>query len=405
MGTFIGALRAPATGPVAVDRRSVRGRLDARERRAEAIAAAGFLAVAVLMAVLFDGTRELDTGMAAALVVAYALVRQVRFDIGAGFAVPTQLVFVPMLFLLPADLLPLLVAAGTCLGSAVDILARRAHPERALVAVANGWFAVGPALLLAIGGFTEPTLAVCVLAFAAQLVADLAASTSREWLCSSIPPHLQARVIGEIAVVDGLLWPIGLLAALAAANEATAPLLVLPMAALLALLAHDRTTRLAQVRSQTVRLERATHRMGRTFESALDRDATLALAIDAAIDVTEAYSGRVTHVGDGDAFRRSEPASSTPAERLLRDAELAALDSGGARRGAGLRAHRDGDSAQRPGRGRKRGDHRPVRRPPGERLLRRRSARASRSLAGRPRSPSRTWRGTSAWLARRRRTS
>jgi diguanylate cyclase (GGDEF)-like protein len=328
MHSFIGALERRARERTTSRQANGRRRLGARERRAEGIAAAAFLATAVLMAVAFGGTRALDAGMAATLVIAFALVRQVKFEIGAGFVVPTQLVFVPMLFLLPADVLPLFVAAGMLLGTAIEVLVRRAHPERALVKVANGWFAIGPALLFAAADIAEPTWAVCFLAFAAQLVVDLGASTIREWLCSSIPPRLQARVIGETALVDGLLWPIGLLAALASAGHPGVPLLVLPLGALLALLAHDRTARLVQVRSQTARLERATHRMGRTFASGLDRDATLALAIDAAIDVTEAHSGRVTHVGDEAAFRRSEPGPSTPAaERLLHAAERAALEA------------------------------------------------------------------------------
>ena len=197
MDTFMGALKTPAAEPLALDRPRIRRRLEARERRAEALAAAAFLAVAVLMAFLFESTRELDAGMAATLVLAYALVRQVRFDVGAGFAVPTHLVFVPMLFLLPADALPLLVAAGSLLGTA----ARRPRAPRASGARARrrGQRLVrgrAGARLRARAARRSRRVVVCVLAFAAQLAADLAASTTREWLCSAIPPHFQARVIG-----------------------------------------------------------------------------------------------------------------------------------------------------------------------------------------------------------------
>ena len=47
-----------------------------------------------------------------ALVGAYALAYNVDFEVGPGLAVATQLVFVPMLFLLPLQLVPLCVAAG-----------------------------------------------------------------------------------------------------------------------------------------------------------------------------------------------------------------------------------------------------------------------------------------------------
>jgi diguanylate cyclase (GGDEF)-like protein len=308
---------------------SARGgrRLRRRERWMESLAAAAFLLVALGMAVALPSDRGLDLGTGAMLVVAYALVRQARFDMGAGFVVPTHLVLVPMLFLLPPHLVPFAVALGSLLGTLIDVLARGTHPERGIVAIANAWFAVGPSLVFALSGATEPTWTICVLAFAAQLGTDFAASATREWLCSSIPPHFHARVISLVAVVDGLLWPIGLLTALAALRDPMLTLLVLPLAALLAMVAHERTARLEQVRTQETRLERSTRRLGRTFASGLDRDASLALAVEAAVDVTDAATGRVVHArGDG-ADRRSEPAGSV--EALLCDAERAALDAHG----------------------------------------------------------------------------
>jgi hypothetical protein len=56
---------------------------------------------------------------AAPLVVTYALVAQVRLQLG-----PTPLVFVPMLFLLPPLTVPALVTAGGVLGE-LPAIARR----------------------------------------------------------------------------------------------------------------------------------------------------------------------------------------------------------------------------------------------------------------------------------------
>ena len=320
------ASRTHDAGRKARDRRAAPRRLETRERRSELLAAATFLAVSVAMAVGFAGNRAFEPVAAGVLTLSYAVVRQAKFDAGVGFATQTQLVLVPMLFVLPADVLPLVVAAGSLLGTLIDIVARGAHPERAVVAVANGWFAVGPALVFALAGATEPVWTLCLLAFAAQLAGDLASSTAREWLCSSIHPHFQARVIGLIAFVDAMLWPVGLLTAFAAQRDPLLTLLVLPLAALLALVAHDRTARLRQVDSQTTRLERATSRIGKTFASGLDREATLALAIDAAIDATEATTGRVTHVRDGHLEPRPGGA---PDDAALQAAELVALSARG----------------------------------------------------------------------------
>src|SRR5207247_9976135 len=75
-----------------------------------------------------------------------------QFEVGAGSAVPTELVLVPMLFLLPASAVPLAVAAGLVLGGAVDHVRRRLHPGRVLVHLTSSWHAVGPALVLCLAG-------------------------------------------------------------------------------------------------------------------------------------------------------------------------------------------------------------------------------------------------------------
>ena len=71
------------------------------------------------------------TGTAALLVVCYALMRRVRFQLGPGLIRPTQLVFVPMLFLTPAAAVPLLVALGSVLGELPELLAPARAPRAA----------------------------------------------------------------------------------------------------------------------------------------------------------------------------------------------------------------------------------------------------------------------------------
>jgi hypothetical protein len=81
--------------------------LRGRELAVEATAAAAFLATAVAMAVLFPPERAFDVPLALTLVATYALLARVRFPIGYGFTIPTQVVLVPMLFLLPLGSVPL----------------------------------------------------------------------------------------------------------------------------------------------------------------------------------------------------------------------------------------------------------------------------------------------------------
>ena len=61
-----------------------------------------------------------------------------------------------------------------------------------------------------------------------------------------VPPRLQLRMTGLVFLVDILLTPIGLLAALVAQDEPLAFLLVLPLAALLAIFARERAARIDQ---------------------------------------------------------------------------------------------------------------------------------------------------------------
>src|SRR5919108_1436401 len=118
--------------------------LRGRELAVEAATAAAFLAVATGMAVLVPAERGLDLPLAVALVATYAVLARVRFPIGYGFTIPTQVVLVPMLFLLPLGSVPLFVAAGMVLGSAPDFARRERHPTRVAAVVADAWHSVGP---------------------------------------------------------------------------------------------------------------------------------------------------------------------------------------------------------------------------------------------------------------------
>jgi putative nucleotidyltransferase with HDIG domain len=223
--------------------------LSGRELAVELVTATAFVAAAGLMAVLIPDQREFDPLLAATLVVAYAVTSRVRFVARYGFTVPTQLVFVPMLFLLPAGAVPLFVAAGIALGGLPDAVRGRAHPSRLLIAPGDAWHSVGPALVIALAGSPEASLAewpVLLGALGAQFLVDNVVSSLREWAALGIPPSVEVVPLAWIVLVDLLLSPIGLLAAMAASIETYAVLLVLPLAALLAIFAAERRVRLHQ---------------------------------------------------------------------------------------------------------------------------------------------------------------
>jgi len=118
------------------------------ERRGELLVGGGFMVVAVALALVGEISQSFSLPIVALYVLGIAAASQVRFDIGAGFTVPTQAVFVPMLFAVPVSLVPLLVALALALGMAPGILSRKVPASRILTVPGNCWFTVGPALVL-----------------------------------------------------------------------------------------------------------------------------------------------------------------------------------------------------------------------------------------------------------------
>jgi putative nucleotidyltransferase with HDIG domain len=191
--------------------------------------------------------RELDPWLALGLMAAHVLSPRVRFYIGAGYTVPTQVVLVPMLFLLPTPLVPALVALAQLVGDLPDLRTRRLHPERALHSVGDSWYALAPALILTVTGATpfQPDLwPIYLFALAGQFVLDLTVNAVRDWFELGVPPRLSVTDNGLIYAVDGLLAPVGLLAAAAGTVEPWLFALVVPQVVLLDVFARERQRRL-----------------------------------------------------------------------------------------------------------------------------------------------------------------
>src|SRR3954452_17054583 len=90
------------------------------ERLVEIALAFSFLATALAMLVLLPSSQPLDVPTLAVLMAAYVVCSRAKFDIADGYTVPTELVLVPMLFLLPIAAVPLVVAGSDLLGRVYD---------------------------------------------------------------------------------------------------------------------------------------------------------------------------------------------------------------------------------------------------------------------------------------------
>jgi HD-GYP domain-containing protein (c-di-GMP phosphodiesterase class II) len=223
-------------------------RLAANERFSLVLSNVGFVAAALALFLLVPSDRSPAALAVVLLVAAYAVAFRLDFEIGTGSAVPTQLILVPMFFVLPTGSVPLAVAGAILLASLLDAVRGSLHFERVFVHLGtNAWHAVGPALVLGLAGEGPPTLSrwpLYVGALAAQFAFDFTTAAAREWIVLRVPPKVQLKAMGVVYLIDAGLAPIGLAVAFAAIESSNAVVLALPLVALLAVFSHDRQGRI-----------------------------------------------------------------------------------------------------------------------------------------------------------------
>jgi HD-GYP domain-containing protein (c-di-GMP phosphodiesterase class II) len=216
-----------------------------RDRLPGLIIGGTFLVFALGLLLWFPAVRAPHLYVYALFITAYAIASRVEFEVGPGFAVPTQIVFVPMLFVLPLRTVPLCVAVAMLLGDTAA--RRRLHLERVPLRFANAWHSVGPVLVLGAAGAPGPAFRYAPLfaaALAAQFVFDFASNSVLEWFRVGLPPRTLARFIVWSYVVDAALSITALSFALSAAEQPAALLLTIPLVALLAFFARERRVRI-----------------------------------------------------------------------------------------------------------------------------------------------------------------
>lgn len=221
----------------------MRSRLAPRERLVTLVLAGGFAAAAAACAVWIPSPIVLSLPFAAVLVVLYAIVSRIEFELGPGSAVPTLLVLVPMLFLLPPGVVPACVAAGLTLGGLVDRIQHAMHPERFTVLLCSSWHSIGPVLVIGLVAPGEPRwgeIGVYVLALVAMFAFDAAATIARHRIGRGVRVSELAAPLALVIVVDVSLAPVAFLAGAAATIEPAAVLCVLPLAGLLHRLSGER---------------------------------------------------------------------------------------------------------------------------------------------------------------------
>ncbi len=219
----------------------------------------GFLVTAIAMATAVSWQRSWSPVELVALVAGYALLSGIELEVGPGSAVPIELVFVPMLLVLPLPLVPLCVAAGYFLGALPEYLRGHVHPVRVFALLSSSWYSLGPAIVLSLAPTDWRRLSaapILLAALASQFLLDGLSSLIRERFAFGHSPRLLIPSLAWIWSVDSLLAPIGLVAAL---SGRLGVLLVLPLAGLLQALARERRDRIDRAVS-----------FGRAYRGALD---------------------------------------------------------------------------------------------------------------------------------------
>jgi putative nucleotidyltransferase with HDIG domain len=217
-----------------------------RTRITEAAFAGAFLAAAVVIAVLASHSRSLSVASLAITIVAFLAAASVKFPVGSGWTRPTQVVFVPMLFVLPTPAVPFVVAGCLILELAPRLLQRTVPLTGVLASVGDASYTLGPVLVLVLAGdqgFAWSRWPVYALAFAAQVGFDVAAYLARTWLGESMVPSLSVQFAWAYAT-DACLSCAGLLIAASAVARPGLMLLAIPLIALLGLFARERQARM-----------------------------------------------------------------------------------------------------------------------------------------------------------------
>ena len=178
-------------------------------------------------------------------VLVLALATRVHFDTPADVAVPTQLAFIPLLFVTPGSLVPLAVMLAWLLGRLPEILRREVPASRLLQLPVNSWYSLGPVAVFAIADVApaHAGAGLLVAALAAQFAIDFGIGALRDAIARGFAISEQLRYVWVYGV-DAALSIVGVMFA---RQLHTTPLLVLgliPLLGVLAMFGRERHQRL-----------------------------------------------------------------------------------------------------------------------------------------------------------------
>jgi len=220
--------------------------MDVRERTVVWALSIAYAATASAVAFAVPWNRHPSVWVIAGLVVLSAAVSGITFEVGSVTAVATPLGLVPLLFIAPLPLVPLLVPLSYALATAPEFLTRTKHLDRSIYAVCDSWLVLGPVLVIGMLASGPPKLEwwpVYALAFVAQFVGDLIPTVTRERLARAIGARESLMQAFWTYRIDAALWPLAVVASIVAFDEPLALLCLIPVLWLLHTFSHERRER------------------------------------------------------------------------------------------------------------------------------------------------------------------
>jgi HD-GYP domain-containing protein (c-di-GMP phosphodiesterase class II) len=220
--------------------------MDVRERTVVWALSIAYAGTASAVAFAVPWNRHPSVWVIAALVVLSVAVSAITFEVGSVTAVATPLALVPLLFIAPLPLIPLIVPLSYFLSTVPEFVTRTKHIDRSIYAVCDSWIVLGPVLVIGLLASGPPKVAyagVYVLAFIAQFVSDVGPTMVRERLARAVTARdtLVQGVAGYR--IDAALWPVAVIVAISAYDHPSALLVVAPLLFLLATFSHERRER------------------------------------------------------------------------------------------------------------------------------------------------------------------
>ncbi|HKI92776.1 MAG TPA: hypothetical protein VJ986_10795, partial [Gaiellaceae bacterium] len=190
-----------------------------------------FLTAAICAAVMLPPVRAFSPLVALVALVVLALVSSVEFEVGNGFVHAAELVLVPMLFVLPPRVVPLVVAAAFLVRHLPSLVRGKLQPSHLPVALFNASYALGPAVVIALAGDAPAgwsRLPLYAAALAAQFAGDFVVGGAWSRFAWRVPWREHAQSMRISLFIDGSLAPVGLTVAIATGDSAWGLLAALP---------------------------------------------------------------------------------------------------------------------------------------------------------------------------------